>query len=177
MKESSRKIFYTEMESPIGYLTIASTAKGICWIDFGKSKDSLPALQRWSKRWISSDQFIVGDKELQEAKEQLQQYFEKKRKMFDIPIDLYGTSFQKLVWQSLITIPYGQVLSYKDIAIQINAPKAVRAIGGANHQNPVPIIIPCHRVIGTNGNLVGYSGGIDIKRSLLTLEGFQIQGN
>ncbi|WP_339064193.1 methylated-DNA--[protein]-cysteine S-methyltransferase [Tepidibacillus marianensis] len=94
-----------------------------------------------------------------------------------MPVDLYGTAFQKLVWQSLITIPYGQVRSYKDIAIQINAPKAVRAIGGANHQNPVPIIIPCHRVIGTNGNLVGYGGGIEIKKSLLTLEGYQVLGN
>ena len=175
MKQSSRIIYYTELESPIGYVTIASTAKGICWIDFGKHKDTLPSLQRWAKRWANTDQFVLAQNELDHVKHQLVEYFENKRESFDLPIDLYGTPFQKLVWQSLLTIPYGEVRSYKDIAIQISAPKAVRAIGGANHQNPVPIIVPCHRVIGTNGNLVGYGGGVEIKKFLLELEGYKIK--
>ncbi|MFV9511227.1 methylated-DNA--[protein]-cysteine S-methyltransferase [Tepidibacillus sp. LV47] len=176
MKPSSRVIYYTEMETPIGYLTIAATTKGVCWIDFGMSKDTFPALQRWAKRWLNTEQFVPAQNELDDVKQQLTDYFEKKRKTFDVQVDLYGTSFQKLVWQNLFTIPYGQVRTYKDIAMQINAPKAVRAVGGANHQNPVPIIVPCHRVIGTNGNLVGYGGGIEIKKFLLNLEGYQVKG-
>ncbi|WP_339060172.1 hypothetical protein [Tepidibacillus marianensis] len=86
MKQSSRMIYYTDMESPIGHLTIASTSKGICWVDFGKSRDNLPALQRWSKRWVNSDQFIVAENELEEAKQQLQQYFEKKERHLTCPL-------------------------------------------------------------------------------------------
>jgi len=172
MLDSSIIVYYTEMDSPIGHLTLATTAKGLCWIYFEKSVNSLNSLKIWSKRWIGTEKIEPAKDELDDAVKQLKEYFAGKRKEFDLKIDLYGTPFQKLVWDSLLTIPYGEIRTYKDIAIQINAPKAVRAIGGANHNNPISIIVPCHRVIGTNGNLVGYGGGLDVKRHLLDLEGY-----
>ena len=101
---------------------------------------------------------------------QIKEYLQEKRKEFDIPIKMYGTEFQKKVWKELQKIPYGETRSYKQIAENIGNSKACRAVGMANHNNPIAIIIPCHRVIGTNDKLVGYAGGIDIKQKLLNLE-------
>ncbi len=101
---------------------------------------------------------------------QLLEYFEGKRKEFDFPYEMRGTDFQKKVWQALCDIPYGETRSYKDIAIAIGNPKACRAIGLANNKNPISIAVPCHRVIGSNGKLVGYAGGLDMKESLLNME-------
>ena len=102
---------------------------------------------------------------------QLTEYFEGKRKLFDIPIDISeGTAFQQMVWRALIKIPYGETKSYLAIASQIGNSKACRAVGNANKNNPIPIIIPCHRIIGNNGSLSGYAGGISIKKYLLDLE-------
>ena len=101
---------------------------------------------------------------------QLEEYFQGKRKDFDIPMEAKGTEFQQSVWKELIKIPYGQTTSYGEIAKRIGNPKASRAIGMANNRNPISIIIPCHRVIGSSGKLVGYGGGLDIKEKLLKLE-------
>ena len=101
---------------------------------------------------------------------QIKEYLQEKRKEFDIPIKMYGTEFQKKVWKELQKIPHGETRSYKQIAENIGNSKACRAVGMANHNNPIAIIIPCHRVIGTNDKLVGYAGGIDIKQKLLNLE-------
>jgi len=101
---------------------------------------------------------------------QLKEYFEGTRKKFDIPLHLEGTEFQKKVWRALIKIPYGKTCSYKDIAEKINNPKGMRAVGMANNKNKIPIVIPCHRVIGANGTLIGYAGGLPIKQLLLDLE-------
>lgn len=164
-------VVYTTMPSPIGPLTIAKTDKGICYIDFGDSTKNLVTLQLWCQRWLQQDELTRGDDEdFAEIIEQLNEYFAGKRKEFTVPIDLYGTPFQVMVWQELLNIPYGQTRSYKDIAMAVDTPKAVRAIGGANHNNPIPIIVPCHRVIGSNGALVGYGGGLSIKEHLLQLE-------
>ena len=102
--------------------------------------------------------------------EQLEEYFSGKRKEFDIPLHPQGTDFQRSVWKELQRIPYGETISYKQMAINIGNPKACRAVGLANNKNPISIIIPCHRVIGSNGALVGYGGGLDMKRKLLDLE-------
>lgn len=102
---------------------------------------------------------------------QINEYFEKKRREFEIPIKLYGTEFQNKVWNALYVIPYGKTCTYKDIATAIGNPKAVRAVGGANNKNPIMIIVPCHRVIGADGSLVGFGAGIEVKRYLLNLEG------
>lgn len=100
----------------------------------------------------------------------MDEYFSGKRKKFDVSIVLEGTEFRKKVWKELMNIPYGETCSYKDIAIKIGNPKACRAVGGANNKNKIPIIIPCHRVIGTGGKLVGYAGGLHIKELLLENE-------
>lgn len=104
------------------------------------------------------------------VKSQLDEYFSRKRKVFDLPLNPQGTAFQKRVWQALTQIKYGKTCCYKDIAVAVGNPKASRAVGMANNKNPIPIIIPCHRVIGKNGNLTGYAGGLDVKRELLALE-------
>ncbi|WP_456083361.1 methylated-DNA--[protein]-cysteine S-methyltransferase [Megamonas funiformis] len=101
---------------------------------------------------------------------QLDEYFQGKRTIFSLPFKLTGTPFQLAVWKELQNIPYGQTTSYKEIAQKINKPKACRAVGMANNKNPLPIIIPCHRVIGSNGKLIGYAGGLKLKNYLLELE-------
>lgn len=107
---------------------------------------------------------------IKEAARQLEAYFEGERKAFDLPLDPQGTEFQKNVWQILERIPYGQTWSYKQVAQKVGSPKAYRAVGLANNRNPISIIIPCHRVIGADGKLVGYGGGLEIKEYLLKLE-------
>ncbi len=108
----------------------------------------------------------------EEAIKQIREYFEEERKHFDLPIDLStGGAFYKQVWEQLLTIPYGSTISYKELAIKVGNPKASRAVGLANGKNPIPIIVPCHRVIGSNGKLTGYALGLDMKRQLLRLEG------
>lgn len=106
----------------------------------------------------------------EETAGQLREYFDGKRTEFDLPCKPHGTEFQQRVWKALCDIPYGQTRTYKDIAIAVGNPKACRAVGMANHNNPIGIVIPCHRVIGTNGKLTGYAGGLDIKEALLNLE-------
>lgn len=169
---ANETIYYAMMDSPIGSLLLASTEKGLCSIEFGHEDESVAALQRLSRKWgISDGKPIADETKLMDVKNQLTEYFTGQRKVFSLPFDLYGTPFQKVVWQKLLEIPFGQVWSYKDVAIGIGASKAVRAIGGANNRNPIPVIIPCHRVVGSNGALVGYGGGISIKETLLALEG------
>ncbi|HEY4533292.1 MAG TPA: methylated-DNA--[protein]-cysteine S-methyltransferase [Fusobacterium sp.] len=107
---------------------------------------------------------------LEEVERQLQEYFAGRLQHFDLPLHPQGTEFQKKVWKALMSIPYGETRSYGEIAKRIGNEKAVRAVGGANHVNPISIVIPCHRVIGKNGTLTGYGGGLKIKETLLTLE-------
>ena len=105
-----------------------------------------------------------------EARRQLRLYFAGELHQFDLPLELVGTDFQKRVWSALLTIPYGETRSYSQMAVTIGAPRAVRAVGAANGRNPIPVIVPCHRVIGASGNLVGFGGGLEWKRLLLDLE-------
>lgn len=107
---------------------------------------------------------------IKEAYKQLCEYFEGKRLSFDLPLAPNGTNFQNQVWNALMQVPYGETRSYKDIALAVNSPKGYRAVGMANNKNPIMIVIPCHRVIGANGKLIGYAGGLNIKEFLLNLE-------
>ena len=107
---------------------------------------------------------------IQKAASQLREYFDGKRTAFDLPLALCGTDFQNAVWKALQTIPYGQTRSYKDIALLVGSPKAYRAVGMANNRNPIAIIVPCHRVVGSDGSLTGYAGGLAVKERLLALE-------
>jgi methylated-DNA-[protein]-cysteine S-methyltransferase len=108
---------------------------------------------------------------LMEAARQLRAYFARKLRDFDLPLDMQGTTFQKRVWKELEKIPYGETRSYMQVAVAVGAPQAVRAVGAANGSNPVPIVVPCHRVIGSSGKLTGYGGGLPLKKRLLELEG------
>lgn len=142
-------------ETEIGTIGIRENNKYITDIYFSK---------------IDTNDNIEETELIKECFLQLKEYFEGNRKSFDLPIDAKGTEFQKKVWDELLKIPYGETKSYKDIALAIGNEKACRAIGMANNKNPIPIIIPCHRVIGSNGKLVGYAGGINVKEKLLNIE-------
>lgn len=163
-------IFVEEMESPIGILTVACLRDGLCHIEFGTLDETRIALQAWAKKHMLHNELIENPEFTGEAVKQLREYFDGKRKTFDLPINLKGTPFQVKVWKSLQDVPYGETKTYKEIAQMIGNPKAVRAVGSANNKNPVPIVIPCHRVIGSSGSLVGYGGGLDKKEILLSHE-------
>lgn len=124
-----------------------------------------------SVRWMSSEEKTYIPLEVEEYVLQLQEYFNKKRQQFDVPLDWSGTSeFDQKVWTYLQAIPYGKTVSYSQVAIALGDPKLVRAVGGANARNPIPVIVPCHRVIGKSGALTGFAYGLDMKAKLLALE-------
>ncbi|PLW81008.1 cysteine methyltransferase [Kineobactrum sediminis] len=146
------------MDSPLGPLQLVSEGEHLVAIHFpdhhsGEANSSQP------------------EPVLKAAKKQLQEYFNGQRRDFSLPLAGKGTPFQQSVWQALRQIPFGEVRSYRDIALAINNPKAVRAVGGANGRNPLPIVVPCHRVIGADGSLTGFGGGLPLKRQLLAIEG------
>lgn len=155
--------------SPIGLLFLARTAKGLRYLEFMDRK----SLKRMIARHEADCPDATWDPSLLELKaitEQLEAYFLGTLREFEIPLDLQGSEFQVKVWQSLARIPFGETRSYGDVAKSVGQPKATRAVGLANHDNPLPIVIPCHRVIGANGNLTGYGGGVNRKRWLLEHE-------
>lgn len=146
----------TFCNTPIGYLEIEENDNYIVSIKLVKK--------------LNNNEYVDNNIILNKTKQQINEYFLGKRKIFDLPIKFNGTEFQKSVWNSLLKIPYGETRSYKDIAKDIGNIKACRAVGMANNKNPIMIIVPCHRVIGSNGKLVGYACGLDIKEKLLELE-------
>ncbi len=163
MQKTKEKRDYVgiQMDSPIGTLSVAEDGAGICDVYLG-------ALEG-----LSSTESDVREQEtplLAEARRQLTEYFAGTRREFSLPLSLHGTEFQIKDWKALQEIPYGETCSYKQIAERIGSPKAFRAVGMANNKNRIAIIIPCHRVIGADGSLVGYGGGIDKKIWLLELE-------
>jgi methylated-DNA-[protein]-cysteine S-methyltransferase len=145
-------------ESPIGKLTLASNGEAITQVEFEQSRYPLPAHPRGD------------DKILKQARKELDAYFAGKLKAFTVPVAPEGTAFQKSAWKALQKIPYGATRSYGQQAKVIGKPAAVRAVGAANGRNPIPVIIPCHRVIGSNGSLTGFGGGMERKQFLLDLE-------
>jgi methylated-DNA-[protein]-cysteine S-methyltransferase len=149
------------MESPVGPLTIAGNENGLHSISFGMGcPAAAPALRGREPGWDVVEETI----------RQLRAYFAGNLVQFDLPLKPDGTPFQMQVWRELQNISYGTVISYGELARRIGKPKASRAVGAANGANPIPIIIPCHRVIGSNGNITGYAGGVHIKEALLELE-------
>lgn len=164
-------LYYDEVHTPIGTLTAVMSDLGLCLIEFGAFTVKEAVLQQWSRTWAGNAGYEWNEERMAAVTSQLRAYFEGSLRDFDVPLDLRGTPFQLQVWEALKDIPYGEIRSYKDIAEAIGRPKAVRAVGGANNKNPVPVIVPCHRVLGADGTLVGYGGGLEIKKTLLGLEG------
>jgi len=155
---------YTRMKSPVGPLLLAGDEGGLRLVHFATGRRPKSPSHEW----------IEDRTPFKEAIRQLEAYFEGKLKDFDVPLVLDGTEFQLLVWNNLRKIPYGETVSYGQLARRIGSPEAARAVGLANGSNPIPIIIPCHRVIGSNGNLTGFGGGLPVKKKLLALESRQL---
>ncbi|MDA0706830.1 MAG: methylated-DNA--[protein]-cysteine S-methyltransferase [Proteobacteria bacterium] len=153
-------MYYCYLHTPIGDLLLAGDDGALSLVGFPQGKMRYEP----EKNWIENKAPFAA------ARQQLTEYFAGKRKQFDLPLNLTGTDFQLRVLGELQRIPYGETRSYGDIASRIGRPKAVRAVGAANGRNPIPIIVPCHRVIGSNGNLTGFGGGLGAKRALLRLE-------
>jgi methylated-DNA-[protein]-cysteine S-methyltransferase len=156
--------YYTQIDSPIGPLLIAGDNHSLCRIEFIKSRRAHPPDPGWRE----------DARPLEPAIRQLRAYFAGELEVFELPLAPLGTPFQQNVWRRLSDIPYGETISYGELARRIGNPKASRAVGLANGSNPIPIIIPCHRVIGSNGKLTGYGGGLPIKEKLLALERRQL---
>ncbi|NJP36689.1 methylated-DNA--[protein]-cysteine S-methyltransferase [Alkalicoccus luteus] len=150
-------------------LSAAAEEDGVSLIHFDSSEKT-PIRLKQLYRDTTLDAQQGTNPLLDQLEKELDAYFLHHRKHFTLPIKLIGTAFQKAVWKQLVTIPYGETRSYKEIAEMTGSPKAVRAVGGANNRNPLPIVVPCHRVIGSNGSLVGYAGGLEWKKKLLSIE-------
>ena len=145
------------IETPIGLIGIAEEDQFLTHLFFHPKKSPAGAAEKWTPF-------------LRDVAKQLKEYFDGKRKGFNLPLKLHGTDFQRSVWNALLTIPYGETRSYGEIARQIGNAKACRAVGMANHWNPIAIIVPCHRVVGADGSLTGFGGGLTVKQQLLDLE-------
>lgn len=146
---------YAVMNTSLGELTLASTERGLASIHFGSCVPSGGTVD------VKSNRVFI---------KQIEEYFQGKRTQFDFPLDLEGTPFQVAVWRELLSIPYGHTRTYGEIAKKLGKPGAARAVGMANHDNRIPIVVPCHRVVGHDGSLTGYAGGLHIKQQLLAIE-------
>lgn len=153
-------MFFYTMDSPMGRLLLAGNEDGLRLIRFPNRVRPGEPKANWRK----------DPEPLREAMSQLDAYFDGRRRSFDLKLALEGTPFQMSVWRALKEIPYGETLSYGELAEKIGRPGAARAVGGAVGKNPLPIVLPCHRVIGSNGSLTGFGGGLDRKKALLSLE-------
>jgi methylated-DNA-[protein]-cysteine S-methyltransferase len=145
------------------HFTVITSQKGIREIIFNIENDN--------SKLLNIIQLKPEDPDMLSVYPQLKEYFRGDRKHFDLPLEIEGTDFQKRVWNELLRIPYGKTISYKELAVRLEDEKVIRAAASANGSNPLPIIIPCHRVIGSDGSLIGYGGGLEIKEKLLILEG------
>ncbi len=157
---TANPIYYDIIPSPIGPMMLVADDDGLRELRFELDYRPQTPLDSW----------VHAPDKLAQVRTQLEEYFAGERVEFDLKLNMQGTDFQKDVWQALVTIPYGVTTSYGEISRQINRPKASRAVGAANGRNPVPVIVPCHRVIGSNGSLTGFGGGLAAKQWLLELE-------
>jgi methylated-DNA-[protein]-cysteine S-methyltransferase len=155
------EIFWTEVETPIGSLLLAGTASALRTVRLPGNRLGHAPEPEW----------VFDPRPLRAAKDQLTEFFAGRRRQFELSLEPIGTAFQLTVWRALEAIPFGTTVSYAELARRIGRPEAVRAVGLANGANPLPIVVPCHRVIGSDGSLTGYGGGLELKRALLALEG------
>jgi methylated-DNA-[protein]-cysteine S-methyltransferase len=170
-QQKTSLLYWSSVSSARGECIVMATEAGVCWV--GMPGATLDCAMTKVKRWLHFEQVVRGEEvaPLRQAVDELRRYFAGERVQFSCALDLHGTPFQLAVWRELCRIPYGETRSYGEIAYAIGQPNASRAVGAANGANPVAIIVPCHRVIGGNGALTGYSGGLPTKAWLLSLEG------
>jgi O-6-methylguanine DNA methyltransferase len=157
-----------QVDSPIGSLRVASTERGLAYLELPAASGR--GLRGWLRRCLPEARCQDGFAPNRAAIGQILEYLEGKRVAFELPLDLRGTPFQLSVWNALLAIPYGETRSYAQIAAAVGQPSAVRAVGAANGSNPVALIVPCHRVIASDGTLGGYGGGLRLKARLLAME-------
>lgn len=162
-------LLHSTLETSNLSLDLYSSETGL--VALGLSTNARPKLERWLLRFYDGDKVYPAKGGHELYRGQLEEYFDGRRRVFQFPLDLRGSAFQKDVWNAVAAIPFGRTASYGQIARLIGRPGASRAVGAANGQNPIPIVIPCHRVIGSDGSLTGYGGGLPLKRQLLALEG------
>lgn len=174
--EKNRTILVLPLASPIGRLHLAATSRGLVRVEL-PGKGATTHLDVWLALHFPDCEHRQGISPLlKQAAGEFEEYFSSRRRRFSVPLHLMGTAFQTAVWREVATIPYGETRSYMDIARRIQRERAMRAVGAAQAANPLPIIVPCHRVIGSDGRLTGYAGGIGIKRWLLEHEAAQGTG-
>jgi O-6-methylguanine DNA methyltransferase len=162
------RVFTAEFDSPIGRLRAASTEEGLALLSLPRGGGR--GFAGWLARTLPGARREEAFAPHREVVRQVLEYLDGKRTRFELALDLRGTRFQRAVWAALVAIPYGETRSYTDVARQIGQPAAVRAVGAANGANPLPLIVPCHRVIAADGTLGGYGGGLELKRRLLAME-------
>lgn len=162
-------ISQTYIDTPLGEMIACATDKGICLLEFNDRKKLNGQFQKLSKE-LDAAIVIEENTHFDLLRKELAAYFNDELKEFTVPLDLVGTEFQKKVWQALLTIPYGKTVSYLQQSEAMGNPLSIRAVANANGMNKIAIIVPCHRVIGSNGKLTGYAGGLERKRALLNLE-------
>jgi O-6-methylguanine DNA methyltransferase len=165
----STKVYCTSFDSRIGRIYVASTEEGVCKISV--PKETRKDFFDWLELHFDNDAVVDNRSKNKDVIDQLTRFFNGKLAKFNCPIDLIGTPFQIRVWKELLRIPYGSTITYRQLSKRVCAPRAYQAVGRANGANPLPIMVPCHRVLGSNGSLVGYSCGIKTKEFLLRLEG------
>jgi methylated-DNA-[protein]-cysteine S-methyltransferase len=157
---------YDLADTPLGTLLVATTDRGLCQISFDPDRGVDELSESFGRR------VLRVPRRVDEARRELDEYFDRRRTEFDLPMDLsHVPDFQRIVLHELARVPYGEVTTYGTLAARVGKPRAARAVGGAMHSNPIPIVLPCHRVIGASGSLTGYGGGLERKRALLQLEG------
>ncbi len=167
-KNNENSVYWMLLSHGQWNLYVAATLEGLCYV--GPQSAPFDELAAWAKKRLPDHRLLEDELTVKPYAVELIDYIEGKRKEFTLPLDLHGTAFQQTVWRALQEVPYGQTVSYTDIAESIQKPQAVRAVGTAIGANPVLIIVPCHRVIGKNGKLTGFRGGLDMKEQLLALE-------
>ena len=169
-KKEESVMFYAEMESPVGGLRLVGDGEKLRQVWFLDGRPACGKTTEHRHRKAPETGWVQNERPFAEAIRQLRAYFARELREFDLPLEMEGTEFQLAVWRELRRIPYGETTTYLELAKRIRNPKAVRAVGLANGQNPIPIIVPCHRVIGSDGSLTGFGGGVENKRRLLELE-------
>jgi methylated-DNA-[protein]-cysteine S-methyltransferase len=163
LREGIVDVRYDVVDSPVGELFLAATGRGLCRISYSVEGQDEALVRTFGVRILRSP--------LDEVRRELDEYFEGRRHDFDLTLDLRVGGFQEAVLHELARVPYGQTDTYGHLAARVGRPRAARAVGTVMNRNPIPIVLPCHRIVGANGSLTGYAGGLDVKRALLELEG------